>query len=108
MKRIQTKKVDSKVHKNQQNRENNPEKQQQEAEHKGQGIKSRGKNRKPSTLQYSYYLSTGFRILGTVLAGLAIGYWIDSAMENETPFFTIGLGFLAVFISLYQIIREFS
>ncbi len=53
-------------------------------------------------------MGIGFRILGTVLAGLAIGYWIDSAMENDTPYFMLILGFLAILLTLYQIIREFA
>ena len=57
---------------------------------------------------YSYYFGIGFRILGTVLAGLGLGYWIDSSIQNEIPYFTVILGFLAIVLTLYQIIREFS
>lgn len=58
-----------------------------------------------ATQELGYFMSLGFRITGTVLAGAGVGYGIDQWMNNETPVFTLIFGVLAIIGAIIQFIR---
>jgi len=53
-------------------------------------------------------MGIGFRIVGTILAGVVLGYLIDNAMGNQTNYFTLLFALLALIVMIYQLIKEFS
>lgn len=64
------------------------------------------KPRKPgSTLRY---LDIGWRMLGIVLAGAGLGWFLDSRFPKMAPWGLLSLSMLGVVGSMYMIIREVS
>lgn len=65
-----------------------------------------GKPKKASsTLRY---LDIGWRMLGIVLAGAAIGWFLDRQFPQMKPWGLLGLSMLGVMGSMYMIIKEVS
>lgn len=64
------------------------------------------KSRKPgSGLRY---MDMGWRMLGTVLAGAGLGWFLDSRFPKIAPWGVLSLSMLGVVGSMYMIIREVS
>lgn len=58
-----------------------------------------------STLRY---LDIGWRMLGIVLAGAALGWFLDRQFPKMAPWGLLSLSMLGVVGSMYMIIREVS
>lgn len=57
--------------------------------------------------EMGYFMSLGFQISGTVIAGAAMGYGLDYWLNNQTPIMTLILGTLAIIAAIVQFIRAF-
>lgn len=58
-----------------------------------------------STLRY---LDIGWRMLGIVLAGAGLGWFLDKQFPKMAPWGLLSLSMLGVVGSMYMIIREVS
>jgi len=54
------------------------------------------------------YLDVGWRMLGIVLAGAALGWFLDRQFPKLKPWGLLGLSMLGVVGSMYMIIKEVS
>lgn len=68
--------------------------------------KKTSQKKKPSHNSMARYLGVGIQIMATVIFGIVAGYLIDTFMENDTPWFTLGLGIVTIIVALYQFIKE--
>lgn len=57
---------------------------------------------------YARYTSIAGQMLFTILAGVLGGIYLDKIVQWGFPVFTLGLTLVAVFLSMYLIIREVS
>lgn len=65
------------------------------------------KNKKKENLYFfAKYSGLFFEMLGIILLGTFVGYKIDKKYSFKIPIFTIALSLLAVFISLYLVIKS--
>lgn len=63
-------------------------------------------NWKKKPLNYLQYSGIAFQIIGIMLLGVFGGKKLDNYFQTSSPYFTLALSILAVFMSLYFIIKE--
>lgn len=64
------------------------------------------KSRKDGFNKFLKYSSLAFEMGIIIFAGALLGMKLDKKVENETPWFAIGLSLFAIFASLYLTIKR--
>jgi uncharacterized membrane protein len=64
------------------------------------------KNDKPRVKAYVRFSSIGIQMGIVIVLGALGGQWLDETQGNDFPIWTLVLTLIAIFISLYQVIRE--
>lgn len=52
------------------------------------------------------YTNIGFQMAATICLGVWLGVWLDEKKANDFPIFTLILSLLAIFVSIYNVIRQ--
>lgn len=63
------------------------------------------KNKK-SFQHYARYSGMAFQILGAILLGSYVGYWIDAKLENEQAIATASCALIGVLLGLYVSLKD--
>ena len=62
--------------------------------------------KKPRKSDYLKYSSLGFQMAITIGLGAWLGTYLDEKYKTEKPYYTIAIVLIAIFIALYQVIKE--
>ena len=54
------------------------------------------------------YSGIAFTMLAIIGGSAWLGTWLDGHYHNKTPYYTVGLMVLGLFVALYQVIRSLS
>ena len=54
------------------------------------------------------YSGIAFQMLATIGLGTWAGIWLDKHYQTATPWFTLGLMLLGLFVAMYQVIRSLT
>ena len=54
------------------------------------------------------YSGIAFTMLAIIGLSAWLGTWLDGHFHNKTPYFTVGLMVLGLFVALYQVIRSLT
>ena len=54
------------------------------------------------------YSGIAFNMLAIIGLSAWAGTWLDAHFQNKTPYYTVGLMVLGLFIALYQVIRSLT
>jgi len=63
-------------------------------------------NKKNQLHKYIYFSSMAFQMGIVITIGTLFGQWLDGKYENDYSLFTIIFSLLAVFVSLYLVIKK--
>lgn len=63
-------------------------------------------NKKEQLSKYVYFSSMAFQMGIVIAAGTIFGQWLDTKYVNDYSLFTIIFSLLAVFASLYLVIKK--
>lgn len=55
---------------------------------------------------WAKYANIGFQMAITIGLGVWLGTWLDKKFPNENSLFTLLMALLAIFVSLYYVIRQ--
>lgn len=55
---------------------------------------------------YLKFSAIGFQMVGTVLLGFGIGWYIDGKLNFDKPYASLAFTLIFVFIAMYMVIRE--
>lgn len=55
---------------------------------------------------YLKYTAMAFQMGAIIAGGVLLGSWIDGRVENETPWYTIGVGLFSIFAALYLSLKD--
>lgn len=67
--------------------------------------KKSSKNEKPALNNYIKYSGLGFQMIGIIAVFTFVGYKIDAAQNNQTPYYTAALSLAGVVIALYVVFK---
>ena len=54
------------------------------------------------------YSGIAFTMLAIIGLSAWLGTWLDGHFQNKTPYYTVGLMLLGLFVALYQVIRSLT
>lgn len=54
------------------------------------------------------YSGIAFTMLAIIGLSAWAGIWLDAHFHNKTPYYTVGLMVLGLFVALYQVIRSLT
>ncbi|GAC1375872.1 MAG: hypothetical protein NVS3B25_05420 [Hymenobacter sp.] len=54
------------------------------------------------------YSGIAFTMLAIIGLSAWLGTWLDGHFQNKTPYYTVGLMVLGLFVALYQVIRSLT
>ncbi len=54
------------------------------------------------------YSGIAFTMLAIIGLSAWLGTWLDGHFLNKTPYYTVGLMLLGLFVALYQVIRSLT
>ena len=54
------------------------------------------------------YSGIAFTMLAIIGLSAWLGTWLDGHFHNKTPYYTVGLMLLGLFVALYQVIRSLT
>ena len=77
-----------------------------EEENRLQKLKSEEEEIKKPLNAYVNYSALAFQMIATIGLGAFAGHWLDEKLKTTSPWYTIGLCLLGVFISLWLLIRS--
>jgi F0F1-type ATP synthase assembly protein I len=61
-----------------------------------------------SRTQWVRYMGLGMQIVATIGLGIGLGWFLDSRLATERPWFTLGLGLLGIVAALRQLFKDFG
>jgi len=64
------------------------------------------KNNKQIINKFARYTSLAFEMGIIIFAGAFVGNWLDKKYNLEKPYFTMILSLIAIFVSLFLIIKQ--
>lgn len=64
-------------------------------------------NKKKQLNNYARYSSIAFQMLAIILLGVFGGVKLDEWIDTGFPIFTVLLSIISVFLSIYQVTRDF-
>ncbi|MBI9066679.1 MAG: AtpZ/AtpI family protein [Salinivirgaceae bacterium] len=67
--------------------------------------KNKDFNKKSSVYYFARYSGMAFEMLGIIILGVFAGQKLDEKRPSEFPLWTLILSLLAIFISLYLVIK---
>jgi F0F1-type ATP synthase assembly protein I len=53
------------------------------------------------------YSNIAFQMIGIIVIGTFLGFWLDKYFQLKFPIFTIVLILLSLFEAIYSVVREF-
>ncbi len=58
-------------------------------------------------ISYLKYTAMATQMAATIAGGVLLGIWLDKQIGAATPWFTLGLTMLSVFVAIYLSIKDF-
>jgi ATP synthase protein I len=63
-------------------------------------------NKNQKANQWMKYSGLAFQFLLLIGIGVLVGQWLDSKMENQTPYFTLLLAIIMLCAAMYRMIKD--
>ena len=64
------------------------------------------KENKQQLNNYLRYSAMAFQMGAIIALGAWLGSWLDERVENQTPWYTIGIGLFSIFAALYLTLKD--
>ena len=77
-----------------------------EANQDNNGLEEMAEKVEIETRKANKYLTMGWQVLGPVVGGVAIGWYIDSKSPQMFPLWTLLFGAVSIIVSLWQLIKN--